>query len=317
MKIVFLDSSTVGDLKNIDRLKDFGDLVCHELTEHHERLERTADADIIITNKVIIDPMVMDGSPKLKLICISATGMNNVDLEYAKRKNIRVLNVENYSTYSVTQSTFGMLFYLLNHTRYYDDYVKSGKYRKSPIFTHHGRPFYEMKNRIFGIIGLGAIGKSVARIATAFQCRVIYYSTSGKNMDPEHTSVDLDELLDVSDFVSIHAPLNDRTLNLIDYPEIRRMKRTAILINAGRGGIINEAGLARALDEDLILGAATDVLSREPVSEDNPLLKIKNKEKLLITPHIAWASLESRTLLMDRVYDNIRSFLDSQSDQVS
>ena len=317
MKIVFLDSSTVGDLKNIDRLKDFGDLVCYELTGPHERLERTADADIIITNKVNIDPMVMDGSPKLKLICISATGMNNVDLEYAKRKDIRVLNVENYSTYSVTQSTFGMLFYLLNHMRYYDDYVKSGKYRKSLIFTHHGRPFYEMKNRIFGIIGLGAIGKSVARIATAFQCRVIYYSTSGKNINPEYRSVDLDELLDVSDFVSIHAPLNDRTLNLIDYPEIRRMKRTAILINAGRGGIVNEAGLARALDEDLILGAATDVLSREPVSEDNPLLKIKNKEKLLITPHIAWASLESRTLLMDKVYDSIRSFLDSQSDQVS
>jgi lactate dehydrogenase-like 2-hydroxyacid dehydrogenase len=310
MKIVFLDSSTVGDLKNIDRLKEFGELVCFEQTAHHERLERAADADILITNKVIIDPEIMDGCPNLRLICISATGMNNVDLEYALRKNIRVINVENYSTYSVTQSTFGMLFYLLNHTRYYDEYVKSGKYSKSQIFTHHGRPFHELKNRVFGIIGLGTIGKSVARIATAFQCRVIYYSTSGKNFDREYAGVDLDELLDVSDFISIHAPLNDRTLNLIDYPEICRMKRSAILINAGRGGIINEAGLARALDEDRILGAATDVLSREPVSVDNPLLKIRNKEKLLITPHIAWASVEARTLLMDKVYDNIRTYLD-------
>ncbi|MBS0000305.1 MAG: D-2-hydroxyacid dehydrogenase [Cyclobacteriaceae bacterium] len=317
MKIVFLDCSTVGDLTNIDRLRDFGDLICYDKTAHDERLERTTDADIIITNKVVMDKAVMDNGKNLKLICISATGMNNVDLEYAGRKNIGVMNVGNYSTYSVTQSTFSMLFYLLNHTRYYDDYVKNGEYVKSPIFTHHGRPFYELKNKVFGIIGLGTIGKSVARLAKAFECRVIYYSTSGNNIDPEFRSVDLDELLDVSDIISIHAPLNDRTINLIDYTEIKRMKSSAIMINVGRGGIINESGLARALNEDLILGAAIDVLSQEPISADNPLLRVRNRGKLLITPHIAWASIESRTLLMDKIYENISLFLKDQAHQSS
>jgi len=310
MKIVFLDCSTVGKLSRIDRLNDFGDLIKYEKTDIGERFERTRDSDIIITNKVVIDQQVMDQAPRLKLICIAATGMNNVDLKYAKTKGIRVMNVENYSTYSVAQSTFAMIFYLLNHSRYYDDYVKNGKYAKSPIFTHHGRVFYELKDKIFGIIGLGTIGKSVARIAEAFNCRVIYYSTSGKNKNPDYMRVGLDELLSTSEIVSIHAPLNDRTKNLIGYTEIKKMKSRAILVNVGRGGIVEEAGLGKALDENLIYGAAIDVLSKEPIEKNNPLLKVKNKDKLLITPHIAWASEESRTLLMDKIYDNIKTFLE-------
>ncbi len=309
MKIVFLDSSTVGHLKNLERFRDFGVFVSYEKTAPHERIDRVRDADIIISNKVVIDKAVIDRAKNLKLICIAATGMNNVDLGYAGIKGIKVLNVENYSTYSVTQSTFSILFYVLNHLRYYDDYVRNGDYAKSPIFTHHGRVFYELKDKVFGIIGLGTIGKSVARIAEAFHCRVIYYSTSGKNNDPEYQRVKFDELLTCSDIVSIHAPLNDQTKNLINYEAIKKMKSSAILINVGRGGIINETDLARALDEDLIYGACIDVLNKEPVSADNPLLQIGNRDKLLITPHIAWASEESRTLLMEKVYENIKKFL--------
>ncbi len=309
MKIVFLDNSTVGDLSHIDRFKDFGEFTKYERTSQDQRFDRTRDADIIITNKVIIDQQVMDQAGNLKLICIAATGMNNVDLEYAARKGIKVMNVENYSTFSVTQSTFSMLFYLLNHMRYYDDYVRNGDYSKCPIFTHHGRVFYELKDKVFGIIGLGAIGKSVARIAETFQCRVIYYSTTGKNNDLDYQRVELNELLSTSDIISIHAPLNDQTRHLIDHVAIKKMKSSAILINVGRGGIVDEEGLARALDEDRIYGAAIDVLSKEPVSEDNPLLNIRNRDKLLITPHIAWASVESRTLLIDKIYENIRKFL--------
>jgi glycerate dehydrogenase len=257
----------------------------------------------------------MDQAARLKLICIAATGMNNVDLDYAMNKNIPVKNVSGYSTDSVTQSTFAMLFYLMNHLQYYDEYVKSGSYTQSPIFTHHGREFYELKNKTFGIIGLGTIGKTVAKIASSFSCRVVYYSTSGNNRNADYERVSLETLLKSSDLISIHAPLNENTENLIGLKELTMMKRTAILINAGRGGIVSEKDLAAALDEDLIYGAGLDVLEKEPIDKGNPLLSIKNREKLLITPHIAWASLESRTLLMDKVYDNIKDYLDNRTDQ--
>jgi len=312
MKIVFLDGSTVGHLNNLDQFQNFGEFILHEKTAPHERIGRVREADIIITNKVVIDQEVMDQAEKLKLICIAATGTNNVDLDHAARKGIEVMNVEDYSTYSVAQSTFSMLFYILNHLRYYDDYVRNGDYAKSAIFTHHGRVFYELKDKVFGIIGLGNIGKSVARLAESFRCQVIYYSTSGRNHDPDYKRVQLDELLLQSDIISIHAPLNTQTRNLIDYKAIYRMKSSAILINAGRGGIVNESALARALDEDMIYGACIDVLGEEPIHEDNPLMKIRNRDKLLVTPHIAWASLESRTLLMEKVYGNIKKFLDNQ-----
>ena len=242
--IVFLDSSTVGNVPNIHRFQDFGELKIYHNTLPDQLFERTRDADIIITNKVMIDREIMSHAKKLKLICIAATGMNNVDLEYARKNKISVINVENYSTYSVTQSTFSMLLYLLNHARYYDEYVKSGSYAKSPIFTHHGRTFYELKDKVYGIIGLGNIGKSVAKLAEAFGCRIIYYSTSGKNIDPQYRRVELDKLLTISDIISIHAPLNDKTRDLISYKELIKMKSHAILINVGRGGIVNEKDLA-------------------------------------------------------------------------
>jgi glycerate dehydrogenase len=310
MNIVFLDKSTVGNVSNLSKLEKFGDVTCYETTTSAETVNRTRTADIVITNKVVIDQAVMDASPALKLICIAATGMNNVDLQYADKKGIEVRNVSGYSTVSVTQFTFSIILYLLHSLPYYDHYVKSGQYQKSPIFTHLGHEFNELKGKTIGIIGMGAIGQSVANIAQSFGCRIIYFSTSGINTSQPYPSVSIEVLLKESDIVSIHAPLNDKTFNLIDINRIKLMKKDAILINVGRGNIVNEADLAFALDHDMIAGAGLDVLSNEPVKSDNPLLKIKNKEKLLITPHIAWASVEARELLIDRICDNIEAALD-------
>jgi len=314
MNIVFLDKSTVGNVANLNKLKQFGNVIYYETTNHKETIERVNQADIIISNKVLIDQSVMDASEKLKLICIAATGMNNVDLEYAKIKGIEVRNVSGYSTLSVTQSTFSMILSLFNNIPYYDNYVKSGEYEKSPIFTHHGRQFRELKGKTFGIIGMGAIGQSVAKIAEAFGCNVVYFTTSGKNTDQPYKNLPLETLLKESDIVSLHAPLNNITYNLINIKRLKLMKSDAILINTGRGDIVNEEDLAYALEQGIIAGAGLDVLSDEPIKPDNPLLKIKNQEKLLITPHIAWASIEARELLIDKVCENINSVFKDYKD---
>jgi glycerate dehydrogenase len=280
------------------------------LTLPHERIKRIGGHHVVLTNKVVIDREVMDACPELKLICVAATGMNNVDLRYAAEKGIAVKNVAGYSTESVAQHTFAMLFYLTNSCRYYDDYVRSGQYAASPIFTHLGREFGELKDKIFGIIGMGAIGRRVAEIATAFGAQVIYHSTSGKNLDVDGLAhAPLADLLARADVVSLHCPLSDRTLNLIDGTRLKLMKPTAYLLNMARGGIVDEAALAAAIDENSIAGAALDVMSSEPIAADSPLLKVRNSEKLFITPHIAWASLEARRLLISRTADNIKNFL--------
>ena len=308
LKIVFLDSSTVGNPDNLKQLSELGEYRQYDYTKPSERIKRIGDNLVIITNKVVIDREIMDACPSIKLICIAATGMNNVDLEYAAGKNIQVKNVSGYSTESVAQATFSMLFYLLNSSAYYDNYVKSGEYSHSVIFTHHGREFRELNNKVFGIIGMGTIGSRVARIATAFGARVIYYSTSGKNLDTGYEHNELDILLRTADVISIHCPLNERTKNLINSKRLAIMKPTAYLLNMGRGGIVNESALAEALDQERIAGAALDVLCHEPIEENNPLLKIKNRDRLFITPHIAWASREARTLLIEKIIENIRYY---------
>lgn len=307
--LVFLDKSTVGDVPNINRLRDFGTLTQYETTVAEEVTERVKNAEIIITNKVVISKKVIDSAPNLRLICIAATGMNNVDLEYAASRKIPVKNAAGYSTNSVAQSTFSMILYLLGHVRYYDDYVRSGRYASSPIFTHLGPSFSELNGKTFGIIGLGTIGKKVAEIANAFGARVIYYSTSGKNDNKDYPRFQLNELLAESDFVSIHAPLNEGTKNLLDFEKLKKMKSSAILINAGRGGIVNEKDLVNALNQNLIAAAGLDVLEKEPIVNTSPFLKINDRDKLLIMPHVAWASIEARTLLIDMIYENISEFL--------
>lgn len=310
MKIVFLDRDTVGDVENLNIFEKYGEFISYPTTSAEQTIERCDRADIIITNKVVIDRQVMAHAPNLKLICIAATGMNNVDLVYAAEKNIAVRNVSGYSTHSVTQSTFSMLLHLLNKNGYYDEYVKSGDYAKSPIFTHLDKPFFELYGKVFGIIGMGTIGQSVARVASAFGCRVIYYSTSGKNQaQPGYRHYPLDELLRISDIVSVHAPLNEATLNLLDRSALRLMKKTALLINVGRGGIINEKDLASALDEGDIAGVGIDVLTAEPIHPENPLNFVKARDKIFITPHIAWASIEARTQLVNKIAENIDSYL--------
>jgi lactate dehydrogenase-like 2-hydroxyacid dehydrogenase len=308
INIVFLDSKTVGEVPNFRVLEKQGKFTIFEKTEASEVIERCKGQDVIITSKVYINKEIMSQLPDLKLICVAATGMNNIDLEAAEKLNIQVKNVAGYSTESVAQLTFAMLLFLVNRIQYYDAFVKSGAYAKSDLFTHFGPPFWELNGKRLGIIGLGNIGRRVAQIAHSFGMEVVFYSTTGRNNNINYKRFDLDTLLSTSDVVSIHSPLSDQTRGLINYEKIHLMRPCAILLNTGRGGIIVENDLARALNEDLIGGAGIDVLEKEPPSPENPLLKLKNKDKLLITPHIAWTSIEARQKLIDKLARNIEEF---------
>jgi glycerate dehydrogenase len=308
MKIVFLDASTVGNDISLDEFNNFGEFIVYLKTSKEETISHIKDAQIVLTNKVVIDKYVMDKCKDLKLICITATGMNNVDLEYAKEKGIEVKNAAGYSTASVTQTTFTLVLSLLGKSAFYDNYVKSGAWSQSPIFTNIDKPYTEIKGKKWGIIGLGMIGKSVAKVADAFGANVCYYSTSGANNDNMYTRLALAELMSSCDIISIHAPLNNKTNNLIEKRELRLMKKGAMLINVGRGGIINEDNLANAIDtQDILVGI--DVVSVEPINADNKLLHVRKKENLIMSPHIAWASKEARISLMKIVKQNIKNFI--------
>lgn len=314
LQIVFLDASTMGST-SLEALHPFGEVILHATTQPGQTAERIREADIIITNKVMIDRPALDAAPRLRLICVAATGTNNVDMEAAKERGITVKNAVGYSTASVTQHTFALTLYLLEQLRYFDDYVKTGGYAKSPIFTNYGHEYWLLNGKRWGIIGLGTIGKEVAKVATAFGAQVVYYSTSGRHDEPEYTRVELDELLKTSDVISIHAPLNDQTRSLIGLDQLKQMKKTAILINVGRGGIVAEEDLVQALNGDHLFAAGLDVLEKEPMQENHPLLSVRHPERLLITPHIAWASKEARDALMGQVVENIRTFLGENGQQ--
>ena len=309
MNIVFLDAKTVGNDTSLKYFKKFGNFTSYETTmSKDDTLKRVKYADIVITNKVVIDKDVINSSKNLKLICVAATGMNNIDLEYAKKKNIVVKNVAGYSTKSVAQHTFTLLFYLLGQIKYYDDFVKEKKWCESKIFTNLDKPFWEISGKTWGIIGLGNIGKEVAKIAKCFGANIIYYSTSGKNKNDRYKSVSLDELLTTSDIISIHAPLNNKTNNLISKDELQMIKDGAILLNLGRGGIINEDDLAEVIDiKDIYVGL--DVTKNEPLQKNSPLFNIKNHDNIVITPHIAWSSIEARKELINKIVKNIEDFL--------
>lgn len=308
INIVFLDAKTVGEVANFRVLEKQGNLKIYENTEPEKIVERCKGYEVVITNKVAITRETMEQLPDLKLICIAATGMNNIDLDFAKKKEIEVKNVKGYSTESVAQHTFSMLLHLVNRPGYYDDYVKSGAYAKSDIFTHFGHPFWELNGKRLGIVGLGTIGRRVAQIAQGFGMEVVFYSTTGRNNNINYKRFDLDTLLSTSDVVSIHAPLTEQTKDLINYENMKKMRSCAIILNTGRGGIVNEADLAKALNNNLIGGAGIDVMEKEPIDPDSPLLKIYNREKILITPHVAWTSIEARQRLIERLSSNIESF---------
>ena len=308
MKIVFLDAKTIGEDIDLSGFDTLGEVVKYGFSTPQEARERTKDADVVIINKVVMDETSLGEADKLKLVCVTATGTNRRDKDYLASRGIEWRNVAGYSTETVAQHTFAMLFYLMEKLSYYDSYVKSEQYVGDTMFTHFSNVFHEAYGKTWGIIGMGAIGHRVADIAEKFGCRVIYYSTSGKNNQQDFERVDFDTLLAESDIVSVHAPLDENTKNLMDASAFAKMKSSAIFLNVGRGPIVVEADLAEALNNGTIAAAGLDVLCVEPMSEENPLRKIKDSDKLLITPHIAWASIEARTRLMKMVENNIRAF---------
>lgn len=306
MKIVFLDAATMGDTP-LDCIAELGELTCWQTSTREEALERVSDCEVLIINKVIVDRELIEAAPKLRLICECATGVNNIDVDYAAGKGIPVKNVAGYSTDSVAQASFMHLLSLMGNGPYFDGRVKDGTYSAGGLFTDLSMPFIELSGKVMGIIGMGAIGSKVASIARAFGMEVVYYSTSGTSHCTDYPSLPIEELLKVSDVVSIHAPMNARTKNLIGKRELALMKPSAVLLNLGRGGIVDETALAEAVDSGIIAGAALDVFCKEPLPADSPLLKVKHPERFRFTPHTAWASVEARKRLAEGVAANIRS----------
>lgn len=308
-KIVILDGDTLGQDIDLTMFKQLGQLVIYPTTSKEEIIERIKDAHYVLTNKVILDENILSQTHCLEYIGILATGTNNIDLDYCKKHNIYVQNIAGYSTDIVAQHTFALLLYLYQKMAYYDHYVKSGEYCKSPFFSHVGMPFHELAGKTWGIVGLGQIGEKVAEIAKAFGCQVIYYSTSGKNNRDDYKQVSFDTLLKESDIISIHAPLNEHTYHLFNGKAFAHMKRSAYLINVGRGPIIDETELAFALKHHLLAGAGLDVLEIEPMSKDNPLFPLCDSEHLVITPHSAWGAVESRNRLVEMAYSHLKDYI--------
>lgn len=308
MKIVFLDAKTIGDDIDLSRFDALGEVVKYPFSTSSEVPERVKDADVLVLNKVQVNEQTIHTARHLKLVCVTATGTNTLDKEYLEKRGIAWRNVAGYSTESVAQHTFAMLFYLLEHLRYYDDYVKSGQYIGDTVFTHFAEHFHELNGMTWGIIGLGNIGRRVADIAGLFGAKVIYYSPSGSPKQEGYHQVDFDTLLTSSDIVSVHAPLNSHTENLMNKDAFQKMQPHAIFLNLGRGQIVVEDALAAALNSNQIAAAGLDVLVNEPMSPASPFTKIRDSRKLLITPHIGWASVESRTRLMEIIAGQISSF---------
>lgn len=304
MKIAFLDAATMGNV-SFEPFERLGDFVRYESSTPEEALERVRDIDVLLINKVLVNKELIDAAPQLKLICIAATGVNNIDVDYAASKGIPVRNAVGYSTDSVMQSTFMHILSLVGGAPYFDNSVKSGSYSRSGMFTDPNWNWNELAGKTIGIIGMGNIGRKVASVAEAFGMKVCYFSTSGTGHCKDYPCLPLDQLLAASDIVSIHAPLNERTLNLIGEKELAMMKPTAFLVNVGRGAVVVEADLAKAVDEGVIAGAGIDVFVQEPIPEDHPYMTMKHPERMRLAPHVAWASVEARERLVGIMADNI------------
>ncbi len=309
MKIVFLETECLGKGIHYEMFSVLGEVETYSYTSFNELPERIKDADIIVLNKIPMNETTLAGAKNLKLICITATGTNIVDFAYTNSKGITVTNVKGYSTPTVAQHTFALYFSLAEQIAYYDECVKNKAYSKSEMFVHHGPEFHDLCGLTWGIVGLGDIGKKVAQIAEAFGCNVQYYSTSGRNNNSDYKQVKFDELLASSDVISIHAPLNKVTHDLFDAKAFQKMKKSAIVLNLGRGPIINEQALTDALNRGEIAGAGLDVFTVEPLPLTSPLLEVEEKQKMILTPHIAWASVEARNRLVQEVYWNMAAFL--------
>lgn len=309
MKIVVLERNSVGIDVSVEELKKLGDTTIYPNTTAADVKEKVKEAEIIVANKAPLNEDTLKDAANVKLICEFATGYDNVDLTYCKKREIKVANVVNYSTDAVAQHTFALCFYVLEKLRHYDEYVKSGAYGAQDRFSNFDIPFTEISGKTWGIIGMGNIGKKVASIAEAFGCKVIFYSASGNSACTEYERVDFNTLLSESDFLSIHCPLSEKTRNLINLEALKKMKKSAVLINVARGPVVNDEDLYTALMEEYIAGAGLDVLGEEPIKESNPLSKIMDSDKLIITPHLAWASIEARTRCVSETCKNIEAFL--------
>ncbi len=316
MKLVILERNSAGTDVDVSCFEKFGEVTCYPNTVAANTSERVKDADIILANKAPLNESTLKDAPNVKLICLLATGFDNVDLAYCKSRSIKVTNVVNYCTSTVAQHTLLLALALSEKIAFYDDYVKSGAYSAQDRFSNFDRTFYDLEGKTWGIIGMGTIGRRVAGLAQAFGCRVIFYSASGKSTCTDYERVEFDTLLQESDILSLHCPLSDRTRGLINKDALSKMKETAILVNVARGPVVDTQALYDALVTDQIAGAGLDVLEQEPMAKDNPLAQIKDSTKLIITPHMAWASLESRTRLVDEVVKNIEAFLAGENRNV-
>ena len=305
MKIVFLDAATMGTTP-LTSIESLGEFERYDNSTAEEARERVRDADVAIVNKVVVDQAFLDAAANLKLVCEAGTGMNNIDAELCRKRGIVVRNVAGYSTDAVAQHTWMLILALAGRLSHYDSYVKDGRYAHARLHTDSDHPYTGLNGKTIGIVGMGAIGQKVARIAEVFGMKVLYYSTSGTSHCTEYPSVSLESLLREADVVSIHAPYNEKTAGLIDYEGLRLMKPTAFLVNTGRGGIADEADLARAIDEERIAGIGIDVYVEEPLPANSPLLNSKHPERMILTPHVAWASEETRLRLAEEIAANIR-----------
>ncbi len=310
MKLVILERDSAGTDIDVSCFEQFGTVTCYANTTAAQAAERIKDADIIISNKAPMNQSTLADAPNVKLICLLATGYDCVDLTYCKSRGIKVANVVNYCTPAVAQHTLLLALMLSGKTAFYDQYVKSGAYSAQERFSNFDRTFHDLEGMTWGIIGMGTIGRKVASLAAAFGCKVHFYSASGSSTCTDYPRVGLDTLLGTSDIVSLHCPLTDRTRNLIDKHAFEKMKRTAILINVARGPVVNTQDLYEALTTGKIMAAGLDVLEKEPMAHNNPLSQIQDSTKLIITPHMSWASVESRTRLIAEVAKNIQAFLD-------
>lgn len=316
MKIVVLDRTSVGEDVSVEEMKQYGEVAFYNSTPNELVAERIADADIVVANKNPINEASLKDAKNVKLVCQFATGYDNVDIAYCKNRGIRVVNVRNYSTAAVAQHTIALALSVLENLPYYDEYVKSGAYAAQERFAHFEKTYYELEGKTWGIVGMGNIGRSVAKIAEALGCKVIFYSASGKSACTEYERVDFEELLARSDVLSLHCPLSDRTRHLMDAAAFEKMKRSAILINVARGAVVDTAALANALQAGQIRGAGIDVFEKEPVRADDALLALQDTGVLQLTPHMAWASIEARARCVTETCRNIEAFLNGQERNV-
>lgn len=295
----------MGDA-SLEEIATQGEFVSYPSSTPEEARERVKDADVALLNKVIVDKAFLDAAPKLRLICEAGTGINNIDVRLCEERGVIVRNVAAYSTDSVAQTAWMHILNLAGRAFHYNAFVHDGSYSRNVVHVDYRHPFTELAGKTIGIVGMGAIGQKVAAIAKAFGMKVIYYSTSGTNHCKDYPSVTLETLLAESDVITIHAPYNERTAGLIGYEQFKKMKRSAYLVNTGRGGIAVEADLAKALDEGIIAGAGIDVYVKEPLPADSPLMHLQHPERLLLTPHIAWYSEEARARLAHEMAENIK-----------